>query len=468
MKNSYIYMIGEIIPKLLNFLLLPVMTRYLTPDDYGVIGYVDAIILFVLIFSVLALNTYILREYWQLDNEEEKKKLIGNFYLFLAVYNVGLFLVSFICLFFLFQYIDVQFEIIPILTLALLINFLEIFNLFPQIIYRLHEKALAYVYFLVSKTIFQFLAVLFFLEYFHDGPLSKYYGLFLVSLIYAAVSFIIVKNNSILIVNMKQLKDGLKFAFPLILVALSFCIVDISDRIIMEQYVSLSQVGIYSIAYAIGFSINVIIKGSYKAFEPLIFKNANQFDFLNIFSGIKNEYFAMVFVTCLLVILFSKELVVLMFNENYLEAHSLIPIIVLAAFAKGIYTIQALLLLINKKTKLLSKIMLLGAAINIGINLLFIEEFGSVAAALSTFASFTIMALIVHIKGFNYYAFSFLNEGKVYILLLLLCVIVYITYYHLSLPITMFGVISKMVVVVIAIFVISNVYDFSGTKNVSN
>ena len=64
-----------------------------------------------------------------------------------------------------FQYIDLQFDILPILTLALFVNLLEIFNLFPQIIYRVQEKAKSYIYFVISKTFFQILAVLFFLEY---------------------------------------------------------------------------------------------------------------------------------------------------------------------------------------------------------------------------------------------------------------------------------------------------------------
>ena len=451
-------MIGEVLPKLINFVLLPIMTIYLTPEAYGIIGYVDAIILFIFIFSVMALNSYLLREYFFLNTSDERRRLVGNFFLFLIIYNVLLFFVSFALLYLLFQYIELKFEIIPILTLALLVNFFEVFNLFPQIIYRVQEKALAYVYFSISKTFFQVLAVLFFLEFFYHGPISKYYGLLLISAIYSVVSFFIVRKNAVFVFNFRQLKDGLIFSFPLVLAALSFCVIDMSDRLILEKYVSMKDIGIYSIAYALGFSINVIIKGSYKAFEPLIFKNARKDDFLNIFIMIKNEFMAMVFITCLLVVLFSKEIIVLMFPEDYYQAHLLIPIIVLAAFAKGMYSIQALLLLINKDTRLISKIMIVGAVINVGINLMFIEEYGTIVAALSTFVAFSFMAFMAHLKGFDYYRFSYYTESKDYIFITLLCIVVYMLYYQSSMPISLAGILIKSAVLFAVIYSILKAY----------
>ena len=464
MKNSYIYMIGEVVPKLLNFMLLPIMTRYLTPEDYGIIGYVDAIILFVFIFSVMALNSYLLREYFELNTERDKKRLIGNFFLFLGIYNFALFFVSFALLYFLFQSIEVQFEIIPILTLALLVNLFEVFNLFPQIIYRVQEKASTYVYFVLSKTVFQFIAVLFFLEYFFHGPISKYYGLLLISVIFSGISFLIVKKNAIFSFNNEQLKDGFKFSFPLVLAALSFTVVDMSDRIILEKYVTMADIGIYTVAYVLGFSINVIIKGSYKAFEPLIFKNSRHDDFLNIFKAIKNEFLTLVLVTCFLVILFSQEIILLMFSEDYYEAYLLMPIIVLAAFAKGIYTIQVLLLMINRDTRLIGKIMFLGAIINISINLIFIETYGAVVASLSTFVAFLVMSILVHLKGFKYYRFSYLTESKDYLFIALLSVLVYAVYYHLELEVTFWGILGKIALLLLSVGLIIRAYGMSILK----
>jgi O-antigen/teichoic acid export membrane protein len=448
-------MIGEIVPRLLNFLLLPIMTRYLTPADYGVIGYVDSIILFVFIFSVFSLNVFLIREYFDLDSFQSKKKLIGNFFIILIAYNFFLFFIVFGLFYFSFQFLETQFPIVPFLTIALVCNFLEIFCLFPQIIYRVQERALSYVYFASSKTLFHVIAVIFFLHFYYEdhGPIVKYYGVLLPCFIYALLSFYIVKKNAIFSFNFSQIKEGILFAMPLVLGALSICIIDVSDRIILENYVSMKDIGIYSIAYALGFGINIIIKGSYKAFEPLIYKNSKDHNFLTFFTAIKNEYYALIFVSCLFVVFFSKEIVIFILPDTYYSAHTLIPIIVLAGFAKGIYTMQSMLLMIEKKTKVISKIMMLGAALNVLVNLLFIEYFGVIIAAISTLLSFLLMAFLVHKESFKYYQLSFQPESKDYLPLVVLALIVYLLYFYLDVSIGLYSTLIKMFLLTVISFI---------------
>lgn len=444
-------MIGEIVPRLLNFLLLPIMTRYLTPADYGVIGYVDSIILFVFIFSVFSLNSFLLREYFELDSPISKKKLLGNFFITLIIYNFFLFFVIFGLFYFSFQFVEMQFPLMPILTIALVCNFLEIFCLFPQIIYRVQERALSYVYFASSKTLFHMIAVIFFLHFYYEdhGPIVKYYGILFPCLIFAFLSFYIVKKNAIFSINFLQIKQGILFAMPLVLGALSICVIDVSDRIILENYVSMRDIGIYSIAYALGFSINIIIKGSYKAFEPLIFKNSKESNFLTFFTTIKNEYYALIFMSCIFVVFFSKEIVLLILPDTYYSAHTIMPIIALAAFAKGIYTIQVMLLMIEKRTKVISKIMIFGAVLNVLINLLFIGFFGVIVAAFSTLLSFLLMAFLVHKESFKYYKLSFKIEFNDYLPLVILAFFIFLFYFYLDLSVGFYSISIKLLLTVI-------------------
>ena len=95
--------------------------------------------------------------------------------------------------------------------------------------------------------------------------------------------------------NFQQTKSALKFSLPLIPGAISFIILDISDRIILEKYVSLKELGLYSIAYTLGFGLNVVINGSYRAFEPILFKSFSTEDFSEIFIRIKNNFFHLFF-----------------------------------------------------------------------------------------------------------------------------------------------------------------------------
>lgn len=454
-------MIGEIIPKMLSLLLLPIMTRYLTPADYGVIAYVDAIIIFVFVFSLMSLNSYILREYFQLKEITEQKKMIGNFFLTLVCYNIVSLFIFIGLLSFLFSVLELQFNFFPIMLLALLANFFEIFSIFPQIIYRIQQKAIIYIYFTVSKTILQMGSILILLIYLDQGVLSKYYGVLGINILFAFLSFYIIKQNAVFSINIAQIIDGLKFSLPLVVGALSFIVLDVSDRFILEQYASLADLGLYSIAYTLGFAVSIIINGGYKAFEPILFKEFKNKNFLDIFYSIKKEYMLIIFAIGLLVIMFSQELLYFIASENFYEAYYLVPFIVLAAISKGIYMLYAVLLMIQKKTKVLSLAVLLGAIVNIGINLLFIEEYGSVIAAISTFVAFLFMTIIVHIKTFKYYSFSLFGEAKEYFILFSMLLMSLFMYYSLDVQLSYLNFFTKLTITFVLIFILLKHYNIN-------
>ena len=459
MKNSYIYMIGEIIPKMLSLLLLPIMTRYLTPADYGIIAYVDAIIAFVFVFSVMSLNSYMLREYFELKDKVKEKKLFGNFFIFLITYNLVLVFIFIGLLSLLLSYLDLQFNFFHIMLFALIANFFEIFSIFPQIIYRVQERAISYIYFTLSKTIMQMGSIVIFLIYLDQGVLSKYYGVLGVNALFAIISLYIVSKNATFSFDMSQIKEGFRFSLPLVIGTLSFLILDVSDRFILEQYVSLSDLGLYSIAYTLGFAVNVIINGSYKAFEPLLFREAKQNNFINSFYVIKKQYMFLVFAIGLLVIMFSQELLHFMTSEKFYKAYYLVPFIVLAAISKGIYMLYAVLLMIQKNTKLLSKALFLGAIVNISMNLMFVKVYGSIVAAISTFVAFLTMTMIVHAKTFQYYSFSLLKEAKEYFIVFGFLVLSYFLYYYLDIKLTLNIFFIKILIYTFLLFALLKFYD---------
>lgn len=86
-KNTAIYAIGDIVPKLLSFLVFPVMTSYLSLEDYGIINYINTLNLFLSILGFLCLNTYYLVFYYRQKSEEAKQKLLGNLSLFVIGLN---------------------------------------------------------------------------------------------------------------------------------------------------------------------------------------------------------------------------------------------------------------------------------------------------------------------------------------------------------------------------------------------
>jgi len=86
-RNISFYTIGSIIPKAIGFFLLPIFTRYLSPAEYGIINYTESVTLFLFAITILSLNTYLLRYVFDYKKEEDRKKLIGNVFLFITIIN---------------------------------------------------------------------------------------------------------------------------------------------------------------------------------------------------------------------------------------------------------------------------------------------------------------------------------------------------------------------------------------------
>src|SRR6266498_988142 len=56
-RNSAIYLIGNLLPAATSFLLLPFLTRALTPRDFGVYGYTAAVSGFLAVLAHVSIHS---------------------------------------------------------------------------------------------------------------------------------------------------------------------------------------------------------------------------------------------------------------------------------------------------------------------------------------------------------------------------------------------------------------------------
>ena len=102
------------------------------------------------------------------------------------------------------------------------------------------------------------------------------------------------------------------------------------------------------------------------------------------------------------------------------------------------------------------------------VNLVFIEDYGTIVAALSTLASFSIMSLLVHIKCFEYYKLNYLVEIRDYLLISILGLIVYSLYFNLDIPITFDSISLKFITLILCVMIAFKIYRKSNSNILSN
>lgn len=141
---------------------MPIFTRYLSPAEYGIISYTESITIYLFAFRVLLLNTYLLRCVFDYEKEEDRKKLIGNVFLFITIINFIMFGIELILFPKIILVFNIKVKFHPYFLLALINNFLNVFSIVPLIIYRYKGKA---INFIIINATNSFIQVVFFFNF---------------------------------------------------------------------------------------------------------------------------------------------------------------------------------------------------------------------------------------------------------------------------------------------------------------
>jgi O-antigen/teichoic acid export membrane protein len=194
--------------------------------------------------------------------------------------------------------------------------------------------------------------------------------------------------------NKAHVKEIVYFGAPLFIALAASWITFESDKIIVNQFFSLELVGMYTVAYIIGASINTINQSVRNVYIPMI---RNE---LSNGSGRVLIYKFQVYYSVFIISLASFISVFFYFYDGYIlgEEYSgiwkIICIIVYAYAFYGIYTAYGVIFEFYKLTILKSKVAVLGALMNLLLSFSLLPFIGYLAPAFGTLGSFIIVFIM--------------------------------------------------------------------------
>lgn len=386
LKNTSIYTIGNVLPKAAGFILLPMYTRYLTPAEFGLVTSMHALLSVAAIFFTFCLESSIIRLYWDYKSNQEKKE-------FLSTINISIIGSSFIvlCLLFVFKdlvsliYSSIPFY--PYYFLTFLIGFFSAFIITPKIYLRLREKAGKYLLLSVSQFLLSSAFIIWFIIFKEDGAAGYLKGQLVCSFCLLPVFCYYVFKVTGITFRVSMLKQSLSYSVPIIPAMLSAWVLNLSDRIFIERYISLTEVGIYSISYKIAGIVLIFASAFNMAYAPTFFSIANSEDQIDAKSRLfryNNMYLFISIVACFLISFFSKEVITILFDAKYAKASYLVPLIALSYLISQFDGILGYYFKQSKRMKENAVKSLLIAVINIVLNFALIPRFGAFGAAYAT------------------------------------------------------------------------------------
>ena len=393
-KNTAIYALGDMIPRLIGFVSLPILTQYLTTSDYGIVNYVNTLNTFLLALGFLSINTYFLVFYYRCKTTEEQKKLLGNLSSFVILLNAVIVVVLLFFGKYLFDALDSNIDFYPYIVIAILTNFFNLFSVLPSALFRVIERPMPLTIINISRGVIAFTLTLVLVIYYDYTALGVLYANLVVNFLFAFVFLYMVRHHIIWNLHLKQIRKVLAFSLPLVPGAIAYYLTTISDRILIDKYLSLSDLGIYGVAATLALVLNIFSFSAYKAFEPHLFKNWGSDRFMDIFENIRNNFVYVLLVGVLCISVFSKEFFVMMTDVEFHGAYFYVPMIIMAVYSSSLSMIYGTIITAQGKTKINSLISITGALISVTLNIIFLPKFGLITAAIVSSLAMTIMLFI--------------------------------------------------------------------------
>lgn len=188
-------------------------------------------------------------------------------------------------------------------------------------------------------------------------------------------------------------KYALVFGFPLVWHYLAQNVASQFDRIMITSMVGNSETGIYSFVYTIASIFSILFYSTDNVWSVWFYKKMEQKQYNEIRKQ-ANKYIALFGSLGILMMLFSKEIIKLMSSRQYWAGADLFMPILVGLFFLFLYTIPVAIEYYYKETKYIAITTFVSAIANIILNYIFILLCGYKAAAYTTAASYFVMFIM--------------------------------------------------------------------------
>jgi len=192
-----------------------------------------------------------------------------------------------------------------------------------------------------------------------------------------------------------HLRYILGYSIPMIPYALSGVILAQIDRVMINSYQGVSSVGMYSFAYNIALLMSLVVNAIGQAWIPKYFQYMNDKEYATHDREIIKITYMVIAIAGAL-ILFGKELGMLLAAKKFHAALTIIPVVVISYVFEHVFTIYGRNIGYSRRTIYATLIALSAGTLNIILNKIFLPKYGYQIAAWTTLASYLLMALLAY------------------------------------------------------------------------
>ena len=419
MKNTIIIAIGKFSTQVISYLLLPLYTSILTTSEYGIYDFLVTACVFIVPFITLLMEESMFRFLIDEEKKEGKEKVMSNACIFSVLSMIIWCLLIFIVLS-LFKY---KYTLVFVLYIVSCI----LITLTNSVTRGLSKLKLYSLSNFILSTITIILNILFIAK-FRFGVNGLLYSTIIANTVTSLFIFFRLKIYSFIklkLVNKDYLNKMVKYSYPLVPNSIGWLVINISDRIMVTFMLGSSQNGIYAMANKFPNIMNTFSSFFFTAFKENASKVIKKKDYEDYYNNILNIVHNSFITISLMLITVIPFIFNLFIKKAYVDAYNYIPILVIALYYGNMAGFYGSLFVAFKETKIIGSSTVIGAIINIIINLLLIKFVGLYAAVISTLIANYIVTIIRKEKIKKYINLNKINNYYMSIIMMIFVTILY-------------------------------------------
>ena len=391
-RSASIYLVANILSAVIPFLLLPLLTRVLSPESYGLVAMFEAMVICLSAFTGVNITGAISVRFYNADRKTFPE-YVSTCLLLLIITSF----ITFVCvLFFSNSLINITGLTLYWLLLAVVVASSQFIINTRLVIWQVSQKALRYGAFQVLKIFIDgglsVVLVLTILRRAEGRMLGYSVALFLASLL----AVVTLRTEKILLprFNKKYAVQALRFGIPLIPHTLGGITVVFAGRFILKNQVGLDATGLYFAAVQLAAPLSLLGTSFNRAFTPWLYEKLSnkQND-----SAVAASYLSMAFFMIIgaLYIVSLYFLTPFFLGEKYQALKYIEPFLILGNVFHSMYFSVVNYIFYSGKTLGLSAITLSAGIIYIVVGWYMTEHFGIFGLAITHFGvqAITFMAV---------------------------------------------------------------------------
>lgn len=402
-KNSILYLIAVGANRGMPFLLVPLLTRYLTVEEFGYLGIATVILGLLTIVVGLNPSLFVIRNFCRLGKEDIAKYVYHGLLVILAMLMLTS-LILWLSSDFLRERYDLGLDML--LAIAVIASMAATAALILTVI-QMEKNAFLFLKFSLTSALLQLVFVVSLVVLLKGGWKGKIVADLIAAMIFGLLLLFYSMNRSYISIGYTwhNMKNLLVFSLPLLPHALSMWGMNFIDRFFLAEMVNVEVVGLYSAAYLVGMGMMLLHDSMQRAWQPFFFERLLGEDLVHKARIVK--YTWLYYLGCIIfyfIYVWTISLIMpYLMGDNFQAAFQFIPLVVLGFTFNGMCRVCASCLYHVNRTGVLATVSGVSVILNFILNYMLILRYGAIGAAQATAITYLFYFLAVKVLAAYYY-----------------------------------------------------------------